>query len=106
MWPRGVEVRDVLPQHASQVPLAQGVDVLEALASPTPEEALAGGVRPRGPDGVRSTAIPLPDATRANAEPYLPSLSRLRKRGALPQGVASRSCCATQASVGWRVTPA
>ena len=33
------------------------------------------------------------------------SLSRIRYLGACPYGVASRSCCATQASVGDRVTP-
>ena len=48
--PRGGEVGDVLPQHASQVRLAQDEDVVEAPAPHAPEEALAGGVRPRCPD--------------------------------------------------------
>jgi hypothetical protein len=33
------------------------------------------------------------------------SLSRMRYLGVYPYGVASRSCCAVQASVGDRVTP-
>src|SRR5436309_6870262 len=44
-------------------------------------------------------------ATRAKQGPNLLSLSRIRYFGPCPYGVASRSCCATQASVGERVTP-
>src|SRR5258706_5564611 len=44
-------------------------------------------------------------ATRAKQGPNFPSLSRIRYFGACPYGVASRSCCATQGSVGDRVTP-
>src|SRR5437588_7670760 len=44
-------------------------------------------------------------ATRAKKGPNLPSLSQIRYFGACPYAVASRSCCATQASVGERVTP-
>jgi hypothetical protein len=49
--------------------------------------------------------MPLVVATRAKHDPNLLSLSRLRYLGACPYGVASRSCWATQASVGHRVTP-
>ena len=49
--------------------------------------------------------MPLVVATRAKLGPNLLSLSRIRYFGACPYGVASRSCCATQASVGDRVTP-
>jgi hypothetical protein len=44
-------------------------------------------------------------ATRAKVTPNLPSLSRMRYFGLTPKAVASRSCCAVQASVGDRVTP-
>jgi hypothetical protein len=44
-------------------------------------------------------------ATRAKQDPNLLSLSRIRYFGTCPYGVASRSCCATQESVGDRVTP-
>jgi hypothetical protein len=44
-------------------------------------------------------------ATRAKQGPNLLSLSRIKYFGACPNGVASRSCCATQGSVGDRVTP-
>jgi hypothetical protein len=50
--------------------------------------------------------MPLVTATRAKLGPNLLSLSRIRYLGACPYGVASRSCCAVQASVGERVTPA
>jgi hypothetical protein len=52
---------------------------------------------------VFSTSIPA--ATRSKEEPYLRSLSRIRNRGPSPNGVASRSCCATHRSVGFLVTP-
>ncbi len=38
------------------------------------------------------------------ASPYFRSKSRIKKRGACPNAVASRSCCASQSSLGWRVT--
>jgi len=47
----------------------------------------------------------LVDATRAKLDPNLRSLSQIRYFGACPYGVASRSCCAIQGSVGDRVTP-
>src|SRR5258708_6745655 len=62
--------------------------------------AFACGVR----YGVRSTLMPLVVATRAKFEPNFLSLSRIRYLGVCPYGVASRSCCATQGSVGDRVT--
>ncbi len=62
--------------------------------------AFACGVR----YGVRSTLMPLVVATRAKCCPNLRSLSRIRYLGVCPYGVASRSCCATQGSVGERVT--
>src|SRR5260370_24272815 len=62
--------------------------------------AFACGVR----YGVRSTLMPLVVATRAKFEPNFLSLSRIRYLGVCPYGVASRSCCATQESVGDRVT--
>jgi len=57
------------------------------------------------PCHVRSISIPVPSAIRANLSPYLLSLSRIRYRGPSPNGVASRSCWATQAPVGFLVTP-
>lgn len=49
--------------------------------------------------------MPLVVATRAKQGPNLLSLSRIKYLGACPYGVASRSCWASQASVGKRVTP-
>src|SRR5260221_13554740 len=44
-------------------------------------------------------------ATRAKAVPNLLSLSRIRRWGCSPKGVAARNCWATHASVGAAVTP-
>src|SRR5215470_11159252 len=49
--------------------------------------------------------MPLAAATRAKQEPNLLSRSRIRYFDPCPEGVASRSWCAVQASVGERVTP-
>src|SRR5437667_12267617 len=49
--------------------------------------------------------MPLVAATRAKQDSNLLSLSRMRYFGVCPNGVASRSCCAVQASVGEHVTP-
>ncbi len=54
--------------------------------------------------GFFTTSMPVPSATASNALPNLSSLSRMRYFGPSPHGVASRSCCVTQASVGQRVT--
>jgi hypothetical protein len=48
--------------------------------------------------------MPLVVATRAKFGPHLRSFSRINYRGLFPYGVASRNCCATQGSVGERVT--
>ncbi len=100
-----VEVGDIRAEHPPQVRLAQDQEVIQARPPHAAEEALAESVRPRGADGRAQDCDPLAAATRAKVGPYLLSLSRISHRGASPNGVASRSCCATQASVGWRVTP-
>ncbi len=48
--------------------------------------------------------MPVVIATHAKLGLNLLSLSRMRYVGLCPYGVASRSCCATQGSVGERVT--
>src|SRR5437763_17182297 len=49
--------------------------------------------------------MPLVTATRSKLGPNLLSRSRIRYFSDCPKGVASRSCCVVQASVGERVTP-
>src|SRR6266700_3341073 len=51
-----------------------------------------------------SSNVPYPPFSATHG-PNLLSLSRVRYFGACPYGVASRRCCATQGSVGDRVTP-
>ena len=80
--------------------------MVEALAPDAAEEPLAGGVLPR-------CAIRRPQlrdaARRRDAGEGRPVLAVVVAdevaRAAGRTGVASRSCWATQASVGWRVTP-
>jgi hypothetical protein len=103
--PRGVEAGDVLAQDAAQVRLAQDQDMVEALAPDTPREALAGGVLPGGAVG---RARPLDAGRRGDAREGQAILAvavadEVARRWS--NGVASRRCRATQASVGWRVTP-
>jgi hypothetical protein len=42
--PRGVDVRDVLPEHAAQVRLAQDEHMVQAFAAHSPQEPLADGI--------------------------------------------------------------
>lgn len=55
-------------------------------------------------DGVRRIFMPLVVAPRAKFGPHVQAFSRLRYFGACPYGVASRTWCAAQRSVGERVT--
>ena len=64
-------------------------------------DELAFGAR----NGVRNTRLPLTRATWSNWTPNSSSLSRMMNRGASPNGVAFRSCCAVHRLVGARVTP-
>src|SRR5438094_2500664 len=105
MGPGVAEVRDIRTEHAPQVRFAQDEQLVEALAPRAAQETLADGVGSRGADGRAQHPDPLAAATWSKRAPYLPSLSRMRNRGHSPNGEASRSCWATQASVGCRVTP-
>ncbi len=51
MWPRPIEVRDVLAQHAGEVPLAEDEQVIQAFATHAAQEALARRVGPQGAVG-------------------------------------------------------
>ncbi len=105
MRPCLVKVRTIRPEHAPQLALDQDEEVVKVLTPDAAEESLTMAFARGARMGIRSTSIRLPAATRANCAPNLPSLSRIRNRFTMPKGVASRSCWATQASVGCRVTP-
>jgi len=92
-------------QDMEQLTLMEDEQVIEACAPDAPQKPRAEGVRAVPGTGVRTTAIRLRAATRANCAPHVASLSRITKRGDIPNGVASRHCGATHASVGCRVTP-
>jgi hypothetical protein len=79
--------------------------VVQTFSSYAPQKAFTHGIRAvRVRYGVRRTLMPLVAATRAKCCPNVRSLSRIRYFGVCLYGVASRSCCATQGSVGERVT--
>jgi hypothetical protein len=100
-----VEVLAVSTKNESKMLLAENDHVIEALGADAPQEPLAHAFAFGARTGVRRTLMPLPSATASKQAPNLSSLSRIRNFGASPHAVASRSCCATQALVGDRVTP-
>ena len=53
---------------------------------------------------VTTSSTPIAVTVERNDCPYAPSRSRIRCRGAVPHGNASRICCATHAIVGFAVT--
>jgi hypothetical protein len=93
-------------EHAVELLLMQDEQMIEALTPYTAEEPLTDGIRARGV--IRSfknlNVTRLSNPSEAHT-PNLPSLSRMRYLGPTPKAVASRSCCAVQASMGYRVTP-
>ncbi len=103
--------RAVAPASLARCPGADapGCSTRRPHAAPDEGAARRGPARGRGTRdarmGVRRVRIPLAAASCSECAPYLRSLSRLRKRGPVSNGVAARSCRATHASVGWRVTP-
>ena len=100
-----IEVYNICLEEALELLLLQNQEMIQTFSSHTSQKAFANGIRAaRVRYGVRSTLMPLVNATRAKCCPNLRSLSRMRYFGACPYGVASRNCCATQGSVGARVT--
>ena len=98
-----VEVVDILPHQPSQVTLTENDDVIQALTSDTAHEALTSRI------SFRRTHRCLEDLNIAHKNekcvPNFWSLSRIKNRGPASNGVALRHCCATQTSLGDRVTP-
>jgi len=87
-----IEVGLVLLHDLAEMAVVEDEEEVEAFAPHTAQESLAYGVGlgrliGRGQDVDMGSL-----ATRSNAAPYLLSLSRIKKRGPCPYGVASRSC--------------
>jgi len=105
MWSGLIEVQDIALEKPVKLLLVHDQEMIQAFSPHTSQKAFTDGIRPaRVRYGVRSTLMPLVVATRAKFGPNFRSLSRIRYFGVCPYGVASRSCCATQRSVGERVT--
>ena len=100
-----VDVLHVFAEDVSQVPLAEDEDVIEAIPPHAPEEPLAGGVLPGRAVGRAQLRAPARRLHPGKHRVVLAIVVADQVAGLLPEGVAARSCWATQASVGWRVTP-
>jgi hypothetical protein len=100
-----IEIDNIRIEKPGELLLMENQEMIQAFAPHTAQKTFADSICPaRVRYGVRRTWIPLVVATLAKFCPNFLSLSRMRYFGACPYGVASRSCCATQGSVGARVT--
>ena len=100
-----IKVENIGVEEAMELLLLENEEVIQAFPPHTAQKTFADGIRAaRVRYGVRSTLMPLVIATRAKCCPNFRSLSRIRYVGVCPYAVASRNCCATQGSVGARVT--
>jgi hypothetical protein len=99
-----VVVREVTAQQASEAPLVEHVDVIEAFPSNRADDALGEGILPGRPRGDEELGQP-----QAFHPPYehvavdrIPIGSKYL--GAVSSGKLSTSWWAVQAAVGWSVT--
>lgn len=100
-----IEIDNVRIEKPEELLFMENQEMIQTFAPHTAQKAFADSICPaRVRYGVRRTLMPLVIATRAKCCPNFLSLSRIKYFGACPYGVASRSCCATQESVGARVT--
>src|SRR5260370_27958054 len=100
-----VEVCHILIEHALELPLVKDQDMIKAFLSHTPQEAFADRIgswrmirRFENLNRIRCR-----HASKARPKFAIVITNQILRR--LPYGLASRSCCATQESVGDRVTP-
>ena len=102
----GVEVADVLGDHAVQMPVVEHQDMVEALATQRAEKAFADGVHV----GRAHRRADYPDAgsngQRIEGNPKLVVSVANQQLRCHAEGVALRSCCATHACDGMRVVAA
>jgi len=103
--PRAVAVRHVLAEHAGPLPLAKDEQVIQAHAADAPQEALADGDGLRRPGWRAQDRDPAGCGDGRERGPERAVVIADEVARALVEGVASRRCWATQASVGWRVAP-
>jgi hypothetical protein len=105
MWSGLIEIDQICLEKTMELLLMENQEMIQAFSPHATRDARSQTAFARGVRyGVRRILIPLVVAIRAKFGPNLRSLSRIKYRGLSPYGVASRNCCATQASVGVRVT--
>jgi hypothetical protein len=81
----GYRVLLVVFHHSVKMPFAQSQDRIETLSSLAPWKPFTAPVRFRR--SIWRSSTPIPAATSSNDAPCLRSLSRIKKRGPLPNGV-------------------
>jgi hypothetical protein len=100
-----VEVGDIGIEHSLQLLLLQDEQVVQAFFSDAPQEPFTHGIRSWGMNR-RFKQLDAAGFRHPNkARPKFAIVISNQILGRLPIGVASRRCCATQESVGERVTP-
>ena len=104
MRPEVVVVGDVLSQDTAEVLFAEHDDAVGALASEGADYPLDERVRRRRANGSLDGLDPDPPRPRREVAAVAAVRSRMRKRGAVPQGVAWMICRQTQSAVGCAVT--
>jgi hypothetical protein len=82
VWAARVEVWHPFGQDPPKVILAEDQDVVEAFAAEAAEEAFADGISLGDFGEIVTTSMPAPSAMSAKWLPNLPSLSRIKNRGA------------------------
>src|SRR3954454_15557948 len=78
IWPRPVEVCQVLVEHTSQVSLAHDHDVVEVVSANTAHLSPADRIRARGSDRRSEHLNSASNCDGSKCRPYLASLSRMR----------------------------
>src|SRR2546429_2301908 len=109
MGPVAVVVPRVLAQDLPQVPLAEGHQMIQALAAQRAHERFRESVRPRRLDRGLDDPCAVPGKDLSSAAVNLLSRSRIRNLKVLARSPRSmsklRACWAVQAPVGCAVTP-
>jgi hypothetical protein len=87
-----IEVGDIDVEHATELPLVQDEQVIEALPAHTPQEAFTAAIGSRRAQRCSQELEPGPAGHLRKELTELAFWSQMRKRGHWPKGVASRNC--------------
>jgi hypothetical protein len=102
---RSIEIGSIGIEDSMEMLLIEDQHVVEAFSLYTSQETLTDGIRSRSMRGCFKLLDRACCCNTGKVRAELAIVSRSRYLGACPYGVASRSCCATEALVGECVTP-